>query len=330
METHELARNLYLSGAANSARSVLQSLNQHGLINCTEEVLNSTTAFERGLGQQRETCSCLIAAAMAAGLAKTKPGSEEARRTAAEKICAEVVTKFRERYQTTRCADIIANLSDTTNARRHACADIVEFVTRVTAELLSRQETYYGTLSVSRFIEHLKRLSPAELTVENVTSLMERVEVCHEEIEKCLVFSEDSYARNLFYKNNDFELLIMCWNKNQRSPIHDHDQSFSVEKIYSGQILCTNYQRINPETDEIVEADSVMLKEGDVIAGRRGDIHRIETVGNTRAVSLHLYAPPLKRMRAFVVGNKTAQWMKLNYLYIYHSEVWQSLESCNL
>src|SRR5690348_15200672 len=68
----ELAKNLYLSKQANSASSILQSLNDHGLINCSSEVLQSTSAFGQGVGAQ-DTCSCLVASAMAASLAKAKP-----------------------------------------------------------------------------------------------------------------------------------------------------------------------------------------------------------------------------------------------------------------
>lgn len=330
METHELAKKFYVSGKTNSAHSVLQSLKQHGLIDCSDDVLQATTAFERGLGNQQETCSCIIAAAMAAGLAAVKSPDKEAQKLAAEKICTEVIREFREKYQSTKCTELIAGISDNTNARRQHCGDIVEFVTRVTADLLTKQEIDYGNFSLTRFIDYLNHLPDEELNIDLIIDLMHRVKIRHDEIEECLVFSKESYARNLFHKNSRFEVLVMCWGPNQVSPIHDHDQSFSVEKIYSGRILCNNYQRIDADKDEIIETAEYIAKDGDVIFGRQGDIHRIATVDNESAVSIHLYAPPLKMMKSFNLENKTAQWIKLKYLYIYHPEVWQSLESCNL
>lgn len=331
MEAHELAKNLYLSEKANSARSVLQGLKQRGLIDCSDDVLQATAALYRGIGMQQETCSCLIAAAMAAGLAAAKPQGEENIRLAAEKISAEVIEEFRSKYRTTRCAELVSSFPDlSTDARKNHCANIVEFVTRITADLLTKQEIDRGSFSLTRFIDYLDRLPDEELTLEKVISLMERVQIRHDEIEKCLVFSKDSYARNLFYKGDRFEVLVMCWNPGQVSPIHDHDESFSVEKIYSGQILCTNYQRIDPDSDAIEQTEEIVAEPGYVIWGRVGDIHRVANVTTTPAVSIHFYLPHIKRMRCFTLSERTAQWMKLGYLYIYRPEVWQSLESCNL
>ncbi|MEW6730011.1 MAG: C-GCAxxG-C-C family (seleno)protein [Acidobacteriota bacterium] len=332
MEANKLAKRLYLSGQSNSAHSLLQGLKHHGLIDCPDEVLQATLAFERGLGAQQETCSCLVAAAMAAGLATVKAPNAEARRTSAEKICAQVIEEFRKKYQTTRCTELIASFPDfNCGTRKGFCSEIVEFTTRIIADLLTKQEIDRGSFSLTRCIDYLNRLPDTELTMETVSYLMQRVDIRHEEIEKCLNFSEESYARNLFYKNDRFEILVMCWDKGQMSPIHDHDESFSVEKIYTGEIMCTNYRRIEPDTDEIEEVDAQLIGVGGVIYSKGGEIHKVANQSmQDRAVSIHFYAPPMKRMKCFTVGNKNAQWMKLRYLYIYRPEVWQSLESCNL
>jgi cysteine dioxygenase len=269
---------------------------------------------------------------MAAGIAAAKSQKNGSKSLDAEKISSEIIEEFRSRFKTTRCSDIISSYPDfSTEDRKRLCADIVEFTTRITADLLTKQEIDREAFSLTRFIDHLNRLPQSELTMEKVIPLMERVQIRRDEIEKCLIFSEESYARNLFYKNDRYEILVMCWDRGQLSPIHDHDQSYSVEKIYSGKILCTNYRRREPNSDAIEETDSSLAEEGSVISGRRGDIHRIaNTDPNSKAVSIHFYSPPLKRMKAYSLDGREGQWMKLRYLYIYRPEVWQSLESCNL
>jgi cysteine dioxygenase len=333
MSAHGFAKKLYLSGASNSASSVLQGLRHEGLIECSDELLQTTTAFGRGLASQKETCSCLLAAAMAAGLATARTQDKETAQMEAEKLTTQVVEEFRKKYKTIRCAEILAGFPDfSSDLRKGYCADIVEFTTRVTAELLAQREINRGTMSLTSLIDFLNRLPQSELTIEKVTELMENVHIRHDEIEKCLNFSEDGYARNLFYKNDRFEFLVMCWDKGQLSPIHDHDQSISVEKIYSGKILCTNYRLTDSDTETIEETDSQLAEEGSVITGRLGEIHRIANIGpsSSKAVSIHFYSPPLKRMKTFSLNSDSAQWIKLRYLYIYRPEVWKSLESCNL
>src|ERR1051325_9303790 len=109
MEAHKLAKELYLEGEANSARSVLQALREQGLIECSDDVLQSTVALGQGLGGQRETCSCLVAAAMAAGLAAAKVQDAKAGRLDAEKIASEIIEEFRSNFKTTRCSDLLAS-----------------------------------------------------------------------------------------------------------------------------------------------------------------------------------------------------------------------------
>lgn len=322
------AKLLYLSKRANSARSILESLNDHGLISCSPEVLQSTEAFEQGLGLQ-DTCSCLVASAMAASLAKVKPENNPTQ--SAKEIASQIAQEFQEKYQTTKCSELINQFPDFSCSERKAhCAEIVEFVTSKTVDLLTKQEIDSGNFSLTRFTQYLSHLPEEDFNVETVFKLMQIVNINPEEIKKCLNFSKDSYARNLFYKDSRFEVLVMCWDKNQQSPIHDHDQSFSVEKIFSGKIINTNYQRIDPNTDEIKELDSQDLPIGGVIFSAPGEIHKIEPADNLPAISIHLYSPPLKQMKFFNLEKKTAQWATLRYLYIYQPEVWESLESCYL
>lgn len=328
MGCHELAKNLYLSDKANSACSILQSLDRHGLINCSPEVLQSTSAFNQGIGLQ-DTCSCIVASAMAVSLAKAKPENNSAQ--TAKQLSAEIAKEFQEKYKTTKCADLTSKFTDFSSLeRKNHCAEIVEFVASKTADLLIKQEVESGNFNLTRFVEYLSHLPEKEFNVEKVFELMKLVNIEDEEIKKCINFSEENYTRNLFFKDERFEILVMCWNVNQKSPIHDHYQSFSVEKIVSGEIINTNYHYVIPNTDEIAETNVENLLPGGVISSIAGDVHKIEPANNLPAVSIHLYSPPLKQMKCFNLENKTAQWAKLRYLYIYQSEVWESLESCYL
>lgn len=324
MKAHLIAKDLYLTDKANSALSVLQGLHSCNLISSSESLWPATKFLGHGLGQQ-QTCACLTAAIMAAGLSSTQVDPLDNN----EDICAEIFEAFRDKYQTTTCAELTAPVAHDEEQRKQNCGEIVEFVTHKMADLLIAQAVKRGKFSLIRFTEYLNSLPPAALTSENVHRLMTQVQLDPAEIEKCLVFSPDSYARNLFYKNDRFEILVMCWNSHQVSQIHDHDQSFSVERIVSGQITNTIYQTVD-NSDRVIAVDSQILNPGEVISNSPGDIHKIETTTEIPAVSIHLYSPPLKRMKTYSLSDENAQWVNLSYLYIYKSEIWQSLESCNL
>src|SRR5207253_9238089 len=107
MEAHEFAKKIYLSGAANSASSLLQGLRHDGLIECSDELLQATAALGRGLASQKETCSCLVAAAMAAGIDTSRSQNRESGNHEAEKISAQIIEEIRKKYKTTRYCELL-------------------------------------------------------------------------------------------------------------------------------------------------------------------------------------------------------------------------------
>ena len=45
---------------------------------------------------------------------------------------------------------------------------------------------------------------------------------------KYINFSNQKYIRNLIFRNDKFEMYVICWNNNQSSPIHDHSDVSDV------------------------------------------------------------------------------------------------------
>ncbi|MBL8150138.1 MAG: hypothetical protein JNN15_09450 [Blastocatellia bacterium] len=326
MQAHEYAKRQCLLGRS-PACALLEGLRHDKLIDFSDILLDSTLAFGRGL----DTPACLLAASMAVGLAASKEGDLETQKIEAEKLSLEIFNRFRQKYQTTRYSEI-PNLQDLPQPQRRAFeSEMVEFTTQITAELLTCREISHGKLSLTHFVNYLGNYSLDELTLERVEQLMSRLQVQPKEIEECVNFSEEGYARNLFFRNENFEVLVMCWAAGQSSPIHDHNQSYSVEMVYRGDILCNNYVRTDQSSDAITESRSMLAKQGEIITGNVGDIHRIANPSKeTKAISIHFYSPPLKKMRVYSLTSNRSQWTNLRYLYIYRPEVWESLGSCNL
>jgi hypothetical protein len=43
-----------------------------------------------------------------------------------------------------------------------------------------------------------------------------------------MFFNQHKYARNLVEMNKHFELIVLCWESHQESPIHNHSVRFPV------------------------------------------------------------------------------------------------------
>lgn len=116
-------------------------------------------------------------------------------------------------------------------------------------------------------------------------------------------FSPTHYTRNRVTQTPQCELIIMCWNPDQSTFIHDHGDSDCWMGIITGDIAETIYALPeDPQVDQSIEIRPIISSEyvsGQVghISNRKG-IHEIGAI-KTASVTLHVYAPPLKKIQLY-------------------------------
>lgn len=111
-------------------------------------------------------------------------------------------------------------------------------------------------------------------------------------------WSNESYTRNCIVENEKFELLLLCWEKGQKTPIHYHGNEECWVKIIEGEFRETLYNV--DDAAELKTVKSTTLKTGDTsyMIDFMG-CHRLESLSNTRSMSLHLYAKPIRNCKIF-------------------------------
>lgn len=113
---------------------------------------------------------------------------------------------------------------------------------------------------------------------------------CGEDWSKHECFCCEKYTRTPIYRDEHVEILLLCWEVGQYTPIHDHPENGCLVKVIKGSLL---------EEEYIVCDSNYVLKElhrmnvGDISyqEGNYG-IHRIRNDGGIKACTLHIYAPP--------------------------------------
>lgn len=135
-------------------------------------------------------------------------------------------------------------------------------------------------------------------------------------------FSDEKYMRNRVCKcsNDVFEFIVICWNNNQSSPVHNHPKNGCVLKVLQGQLTEELYQKDpdlmdSPETSESSEKSTDKYQfiamntanEGDVSYMEKNEIvHKIVN-GDRQTISLHIYSPPKYKCRAYKLRSKDKQ-----------------------
>lgn len=126
-------------------------------------------------------------------------------------------------------------------------------------------------------------------------------------------FEEEDYTRNLVHRSRDYELLLLCWNEGQSSPIHDHDGQQCWMAVLEGVVEEVHYRA--PGAGE-------PLSEGAIRSFRRGQVafiqdeialHLVRAGEGTRGVSLHLYSNPIETCRVYDPATGRPSWMDVGY-----------------
>lgn len=126
------------------------------------------------------------------------------------------------------------------------------------------------------------------------------------------------YTRTCAYFDDRFELLLLNWARGSVSDIHDHGGQHCWLAVIDGVLEVENYERVDDGKREgraeIVRRDCAILETGQLdLRSEPLDIHRVSNSGTRPAVSLHVYAKPL---RTFGVYDELSQrWRTVHSRY---------------
>jgi len=105
-------------------------------------------------------------------------------------------------------------------------------------------------------------------------------------------FAPCKYSRNLIQINEYFEAIVLCWDENQESPIHNHTSQNCWFAVLTGSVEEVRYD-IQENSQKLIESQHTLLRNGEV--GYISDdiaLHKIRSVGG-QACTLHIYNKPI-------------------------------------
>jgi cysteine dioxygenase len=133
---------------------------------------------------------------------------------------------------------------------------------------------------------------------KNVAGLLARYAQAHDDWRDYVHFREECYARNLVSASELFELLVICWQPGQVSPIHDHQGQRCWMGVLEGGMRETQFHTAG--LGPLRVGRTSVLQPGQV-AFIRDEIalHEIAPAGEAAGVTLHLYSRPIRECRIF-------------------------------
>ncbi len=179
------------------------------------------------------------------------------------------------------------------------------------------------TVKIDSIISVLRNISDGEFTCDNVYQYLSDSPVDVDSIKKYFHWSPDFYTRNLVYKDDRFEVMVICWEKGQVSRVHNHSDQKCWMTVPVGRLRGQNFSVA--EIDEsrgyckLVETDSFELS--DCLAAKvelEEPVHQVLNLAeyDQRAVSIHIYSKPYDRCLSYCRDTDTYKEVLLFYTSI--------------
>ena len=180
----------------------------------------------------------------------------------------------------------------------------------------------------SRFVARLQEACADGPNAAAIDAVLAAARPSLESLAPWIAFDAARYTRTRLHRSDSFELLLLCWERGQATPVHDHDGQAGWFTVLEGELGVQEYDReggpadlrslaAREETPEgglrLHQGGRYVVGAGRSVAEAEGPetIHRVGPVGG-RALSLHLYAGPLDSFLVFDPARGTARRLSVS------------------
>jgi cysteine dioxygenase len=188
------------------------------------------------------------------------------------------------------------------------------------------------TRRVEEFVEILRGYTPETLTSASVLELCQDTDIEDASLARYIHWHDSYYTRNLIYRDDLFEVMAVCWQKGQKTPLHTHNGQLGWMMVSRGVAEVTNFkwQGCNAAEGQNIDgldclagASELDLRRETVeTCGRGGHvntidrvrtIHQVAVIGAEPVVSVHVYSRPIDSCVSFDLENPRCYRRQLRY-----------------
>jgi len=196
-----------------------------------------------------------------------------------------------------------------------------------------KEITISSSLSLAQLVttitQELSGKKSTDINVERIQTIMRNFDASLGEWKRYAFWDKNKlYTRNLIATDNEtFTLMLLCWNPETFSPIHDHAGVECVLRVIQGEIQEKQYEYPGDDPEkELQHLRTITVKAGDI--SFINDTIAIHSVGNASTqfgATLHCYMPPYSKCRCFLDDTSSESF---DAHVSFYSENGQLLNSC--
>jgi cysteine dioxygenase len=156
-----------------------------------------------------------------------------------------------------------------------------------------------STIPKIKTLDQLKKIIHTGPGYDGIGQMLIEIDFDADELAAHCRWNHHEYQRISLDKGDSYELVLICWEFGQKSPIHDHlgDQGWVI--VLQGQLEEEVYY--NPE-----DASSLELKSREIIEkgqlsyiNDQYGVHRLKNRSTDRTISLHYYTNLVEEVNVY-------------------------------
>jgi cysteine dioxygenase len=168
-------------------------------------------------------------------------------------------------------------------------------------------------VAIDRLVSDLKGFAGRGFPVSKVNRYLAETLIEPNALIPYIHTCEEHYTRNLVHKDEDFEILVICWGPGQKAPIHGHEGELCFARVERGKLRFSNYRIVS---DEPLRLERQASTDGTVgFLDGPADIHAVENLNEfgEAAASLHVYSKPYEECDIYESEQGPVRRVKLAY-----------------
>jgi cysteine dioxygenase len=150
--------------------------------------------------------------------------------------------------------------------------------------------------TIEQLVEELDQIQDEK----GYKQIVKRLDIPLENYRSYAHFSKEHYTRNCIARNEDYELILLCWEEGQETPIHCHNNQECWVYVVKGEFDEQRFVESDKPSEEIeVEAEMQLEEEGVSYMNDDMGYHSLTNVSDGKSMSLHLYMNPIDECNVF-------------------------------
>lgn len=147
---------------------------------------------------------------------------------------------------------------------------------------------------------------------DKFSSILKKIDIPASDFDSYATWCKEDYTRNCIARTPDYEMILLCWDQNIKTAIHDHGGQDCWVYQVKGKIEETLYKKLDQKGLE--NPIKQTIKEGELTyMNDEMGFHALENISDHRSLTLHIYNAPIEACKIFDEEEERLNEVEMSY-----------------